>query len=87
MEWKYALLVLIGLCGLFVAAAALARPVKWLLNLAWCAVVGTVLLLLVNIVLGHLGMHIALNPATVLTAGILQIPGTILLVVLNYFFA
>ncbi len=86
MEWKYAFLVLIGLCGLFAAAALLARPIIWLLRLAGYAVVGTVLILLANIVLEQMGMRIALNPATVLTAGILQIPGALLLVVLNYLF-
>ncbi len=86
MEWKYAFIVIIGLCGLFVAAAFLARPIKLLLNLASYAVVGTVLILLLNVVLRQMGMRIALNPATVLTAGILQIPGAILLVVINYLF-
>lgn len=86
MEWKYAFLVLIGLCGLFIAAACLAKPIKWLLRLISYAVVGSVLILLMNIALHQVGMHIALNPATVLTAGILQIPGAVLLVVLNYLF-
>jgi len=79
-------MVLIGLCGLFVAVAFLARPLKLLLRLVSYVVVGTVLILLTNIVLGQMGMHIALNPATILTAGVLQIPGTLLLVVLNYLF-
>ncbi len=87
MEWKYAFLFLAGLCGIFVAAAFLARPLRWLLRLAGYAAVGTVTLLLLNVVLGQVGMRIALNPATVFTAGVLQIPGAILLVVLNYLFA
>ncbi|MFZ5634196.1 MAG: pro-sigmaK processing inhibitor BofA family protein [Bacillota bacterium] len=86
MEWKYVFLILMGLCGVLVAAAFLARPVKWLLRLAGYAVVGTVLILLLNVILGQMGMRIALNPATVLTAGILQIPGALLLVLLNYLF-
>ena len=86
MEWKYAFLVLIGLCGLFVAAACLAKPIKWVLRGISYVVVGTVLILLSNIALNQVGMHIALNPATVLTAGVLQIPGAVLLVVLNYLF-
>lgn len=86
MEWKYAFLFLAGLCGIFVAVAFLARPARWLLRLASYAVVGTVLLLLLNVVLGQIGMRIAINPATILTAGILQIPGALLLVVLNYLF-
>lgn len=87
MEWKYAVLLVAGLCGIFAVVAFLARPMKWLLRLIGYAVVGTVLILLTNVVLGEMGMRIALNPATVLTAGVLQIPGAILLVVLNYLFA
>jgi len=34
--------------------------------------------------LGRFGFHIAINPATVLTAGILQLPGVLLLVLVNY---
>ncbi|MCL6610389.1 MAG: pro-sigmaK processing inhibitor BofA family protein [Peptococcaceae bacterium] len=86
MEWKYAFLVLAGLCGIFVMAAFLARPVVWMLRLVSCALVGTVLILVSNMVLGQVGMRIAINPATVLTAGILQIPGALLLVVLNCLF-
>lgn len=86
MDWKYAFLVMLGLCGVFVAIAFLSRPVKWLVKLAGYAVVGTALILVANIILGQMGMRIALNPATIFTAGVLQIPGTVLLVILNYFF-
>lgn len=86
MEWKYVFLLIIGLFGLFMMASFLLGPVKWLFRFAVYAVVGTVLLLITNLVLEQLGMRIAINPATILAAGIFQIPGAILLVFLSYFF-
>ncbi len=86
MEWKYALFFIIGLCGIFLTAAILLRPVKWLVRFTTYVVVGTVLLLLLNVILKQMGMHIAINPATIFTVGVLQIPGALLLIVLSYFF-
>jgi len=84
VEWKIILLSIIGLIGLFLVATVLIRPFKLILRLALCFVIGGVLLYLANFLLQQVGMHIALNPVTMLTAGILQVPGVILLVLLSY---
>lgn len=84
MEWKVILLSAIGLIGLFLVATLLIRPLKLLLRLTLCFVIGGVLLYLANFLLQHIGLHIALNPVTMLTAGILQIPGVVLLALLSY---
>jgi inhibitor of the pro-sigma K processing machinery len=44
-----------------------------------------VLLIAINFVFGHFGVHVAINPVTLLTAGLLQLPGVALLVLLQYF--
>ncbi|MFZ5597178.1 MAG: pro-sigmaK processing inhibitor BofA family protein [Bacillota bacterium] len=87
MEWKIAFMILTGLFLLFIIVTFMLKPFKVLYRLAACTFVGTVLILLANVALGQMGVYIPLNPATVLTVGILKIPGAILLVVLNYFYA
>lgn len=86
MEWKFILLSVTGLIGIFLVATALINPLKFLLRFLACFVVGGILLYLANFLLALLGLHIALNPVTIFTAGILQIPGVILLAVLGYLF-
>lgn len=86
MEWKYIFLIVLALCSFFVVAAFLSGPIKLLFRLGRYLVVGTLLIAVVNLFSGHTGLHIALNPFTILTAGILQVPGTLMLVVMNYLF-
>jgi inhibitor of the pro-sigma K processing machinery len=45
-----------------------------------------VLLSVFNFILGYVGLHVAFNPFTVLVAGILQLPGLIMLLVLTHWF-
>ena len=86
MEWKLILLSVVGLIGLFLVATVLIKPFQFLLRILACFVVGGVLLYLTNFILAQVGLHVALNPVTILTAGILQVPGVILLALLGYFF-
>lgn len=84
MEWKTVLLSLLGLLGLYLFGTMFARPLVLIGKLGVSLVIGAVLLVLVNVFCGGLGIHIAINPVTLLTAGILQVPGVILLVLVNY---
>lgn len=86
MEWKFALAALMGVFLLVVAAVFMVKPVKILIRLITCAAAGILIILLANVILAQFGMRIAVNPATIFTVGVLNIPGAILLVVLNYFF-
>ena len=86
MEGKFILLGVIGLIGLFLVFTALLRPLKVLVHLAFTFVAGGVLLFLANLLLDRWGLHVALNPVTIFTAGFLQVPGIILLALLGYFF-
>ncbi|MCL5779663.1 pro-sigmaK processing inhibitor BofA [Desulforamulus profundi] len=84
MEWKTIILSLLGLFGLYLFGTIFARPLVLIGKLGLSLVLGGILLVLVNVVCGGLGIHIAINPFTLLTAGILQIPGVVLLVLANY---
>ncbi|GBF34381.1 inhibitor of pro-sigmaK processing BofA [Desulfocucumis palustris] len=86
MEWSAALLIMLGLCVLFLLGTVLVKPVMLLLRASFYLLAGLLLLVLVNAVLGRLGMHLAVNPATILTAGVLHVPGVILLLVLEALF-
>lgn len=87
MEWKLFLLILAALLLVYMAAVFIIKPARLVFRLFYCFLAGTVIILLTNFILGHLGIRIAMNPATIFTVGVLNIPGAILLVVLNYFFA
>lgn len=86
VEWKTVLLLATALIGLYLVLSAIARPFQLVLRLGVCLVVGFVLLSLANLILGQWGMELAINPVTLLTAGVLQIPGVVLLVVLQGLF-
>ncbi len=86
MEWKLVFTGLAGLLGLYLVGTVLFRPLRFLIRLAAWILLGGGLLAVINILFGQFGFHIAINPVTVLTAGILQLPGVVLLVLVNYFF-
>ena len=86
VEWYWLFVILAGLVLFYLTAVVLYKPLKLLLSLALCAVTGVVLLWLLNLALGLVNMHVAFNPFTVLVAGIFQLPGLVLLVVLAMWF-
>ncbi|MCL6635717.1 MAG: pro-sigmaK processing inhibitor BofA family protein [Peptococcaceae bacterium] len=86
MEWKMVLSGLAGLLGLYLVGTVLFRPLRFLIRLAAWTLLGGGLLMAINAVFGYWGFHVAINPVTVLTAGILQLPGVVLLVLVNYLF-
>lgn len=83
VDWKLILLGLLGLAGLYLVGSFFVTPLKYLYRLFAYAAVGIILLVVVNLGGSFFGFHIALNPFTVLTAGLLQVPGVILLVLLT----
>ncbi|WP_161821038.1 pro-sigmaK processing inhibitor BofA family protein [Sporotomaculum syntrophicum] len=86
MEW---FLLVIGLLilGLYVNATIISKTLRWLFSLVGYLFIGTVLLVLLNWGLGYLEMHVAYNPFTVLVAGILRLPGLVVLVFMSQWFA
>jgi inhibitor of the pro-sigma K processing machinery len=74
-----------GIILLFILVRLLAWPIKILWKLIINAVLGAVILLIVNIVGGYFGFSIGINPWTALIAGFFGIPGVIFLVVFKLF--
>lgn len=83
VEWKMIILGLLGLTGLYLVGSFLVTPLRFMFRLFAYVVVGALLLTMVNLGGSFVGFHIAVNPFTVLTAGLLQVPGVILLVLLT----
>ncbi len=73
-----------GLLLLYVVAYVLYVPLKVIVRLTYNAIVGGILLWLVNLAGGFFGLSVAINPVTALVAGFLGIPGVVLLIALQY---
>lgn len=73
-----------GLILLYFIGWILIIPIKYLVKLIINGVIGGILLLLVNLLGGFIGIHIAINPITAIIAGFLGVPGVILLIVMQY---
>lgn len=76
---------LAGLLGMYLIGTVLFQPIRFLVRLAAYMLFGGCLLFAINALFGHLGLHVAINPVTLLTAGILQLPGVALLVLVSCF--
>jgi inhibitor of the pro-sigma K processing machinery len=74
-------LILFGVTRLFLV------PIRLLLGLVLNGVLGLGLLYLANLAGRFVGLHIGVNPITVLLAGLLRVPGVILLVAMRVIYA
>ncbi|SMC27341.1 inhibitor of the pro-sigma K processing machinery [Clostridium acidisoli DSM 12555] len=72
---------LIAIIALFIVVKLLAWPLKILIKLIINAVLGTILLFLVNLVGVHFGLAIGINIVTSLIAGFFGVPGVIFLII------
>jgi len=73
----------LGLLMLYALGRMLLGPIKLVLKLIYNAVVGGLMLVLLNFIGNYVGLHIALNPLNALIVGFLGIPGVLLLIALN----
>ena len=76
----------VGIILLYILGRVLLFPMKVILKLVYNSILGGMALLAINFVGGFFQFHIALNLLSALIAGILGIPGIILLVVLKLIF-
>ncbi|MGI5857956.1 MAG: pro-sigmaK processing inhibitor BofA family protein [Tepidanaerobacteraceae bacterium] len=76
-----------GLLLLYVVGRVLIMPLKIVVKLIYNALIGGVVLLILNFIGGYIGLHIALNPITALLVGFLGVPGVIMLLVIQYILA
>jgi len=68
----------------YLLGTLLVMPIKIIVKLILNGIIGTVLLLVINIFSPYLGFSIAINPITALVAGFLGIPGVVLLIFLQF---
>jgi len=73
-----------GMIILYIVGRVLFVPLKIVFRLIINGLVGGLFLWIMNIVGGVFGLYIAINPITALVAGLLGIPGIVLLFVLKY---
>ena len=75
------LLWLIGAAVLLLILSFFARKAEWLLNFALRGIMGTIAIYFINMGVTFLGFTavVGINAASVLTAGVLGIPGIMLL--------
>lgn len=75
---------LIAIIGLFIVVRLLAWPLRILIKLIINAVLGTILLFVVNLVGVHFGFVIGINLVTALIAGFFGVPGVIFLLIFKF---
>lgn len=76
----------ISIIALIVIGKILSWPLKKILKLLINTGIGLLIVLVINTFLGNIGLHIPFNIVTAIVVGLLGIPGTIGLVILNYIF-
>ncbi|NLZ52747.1 MAG: pro-sigmaK processing inhibitor BofA [Thermoanaerobacteraceae bacterium] len=84
MDYAAILAYAFGLLLLYVVGRVLIMPLKIIIKLVYNALIGGIVLLMLNYIGGYAGLHIALNPVTALVVGFLGVPGVIMLLILQY---
>ena len=85
METISVLLILAAaVLSVVILVKILAAPVRLVFKLLLNALCGFLLLIVVNIISGFFDFSVAINWVNVLIAGCFGIPGTLLLVILNF---
>lgn len=74
----------LGLVIIFILCRIFAKPLRWVLKLILNGIIGGLILAAVNFVGGFAGVSIIINPFSALLAGLLGVPGVILVVLLQY---
>ncbi|MCM1044765.1 MAG: pro-sigmaK processing inhibitor BofA family protein [Candidatus Gastranaerophilales bacterium] len=87
MENETGMLLIIGACIIVLLIGAVRKKVEWLLNFALRSILGTVAIYFVNGALESIGISlgVGINITTVLTSGILGIPGLVALYGIGFY--
>lgn len=85
MQFQYIGYFLIAILGLYIIVKVFSWPLKMLFKLIANAVLGAILLIVVNFIGQYFNFYIGINIATVLIAGFFGIPGVIFLVIFKLF--
>lgn len=84
MDYAAVLAYAFGLLLLYIVGRVLIMPLRIAVKLLYNALIGGVVLLILNFLGGYIGLHIALNPITAIVVGFLGVPGVLMLLVLKY---
>lgn len=81
MENETGILLIAAACGLVLLIGAMRGKMEWLLNVVLRSILGTVAMYFVNSVLATMGISlgVGINAVTILTSGILGLPGLVAL--------
>ncbi len=85
MDLSVVIAYLLGLVILYFLARLLLIPLKVIARLIINGIIGGLMLAVFNLVGGYFGLYLAINPVTVLVAGLMGIPGVVLLIAIRYF--
>lgn len=87
MDNRIGILMIVGVCAGALLIGAMRKRAEWLLNFVLRAVLGTLVIFLVNSGMQKLGMDsaVGLNPITVLTTGLLGFPGLAVLYGIHFY--
>ncbi|CAB1262806.1 pro-sigmaK processing inhibitor BofA family protein [Clostridium sp. MT-14] len=85
MMFQYIGYFLIAIVGLYILVKVFSWPLKILFKLIANAVLGVILLIIVNLIGKYFGFSIGINAVTSLIAGFFGIPGVIFLIIFKLF--
>jgi inhibitor of the pro-sigma K processing machinery len=87
MENLGGMAAIVGVCALVLVIGVLGKRAEWLVNFVMRAVMGSVGIYFLNYLftLQNISLAVGINPATVLTSGILGFPGLVVLYGINLF--
>lgn len=74
-----------GILLIYILGRMFLMPMKFIFRLVYNALIGGVMLWVLNLVGAHIGFAIAINPITALVAGFLGLPGVIVLILFKMF--
>ncbi len=74
----------LGLILVFVICRIFIKPIGWILKLTFNGILGGLILTAVNFAGGFAGITIVISPLSALLAGLLGVPGVLLVALLQY---
>ena len=84
MSTQFIITFLVALVVVYIILKVLSLPFKLVIKLLVNGVLGGIIIWIVNLVGANFGFAITLNWITALVAGILGIPGVIILIILHF---
>jgi len=84
-DFNVILAYVFGIILIYLLGRMFLMPIKLILRLVYNALIGGAMLWVLNYAGAHVGFNIAVNPITALIAGLLGLPGVILLIMFKVF--